>query len=246
MSNTPKLGELFSRAIDTALNGVNTSIPGRIVEFYPEEFRADIQPLIRKSLPDGSTLDYPTILGVPVQYPSSDSSLIYFPLKRGANVLIVFSQCSTDNWLLSNSNGLFDPADTSKFNLSDAFVIPGINPFLKSKSKWDSQTLTKDPSSVIIKHNVGTADEAEITISSSGEIGLQSLLPIKAKSTSFDSVGDVSAVLGSITMTGLQAQVLTLQAQVAALTAAMALVQAAAATHIHPVTSAPGTTGPAI
>lgn len=246
MSNTPTLGELFSRTVSAALGGVNTAMPGRVVQFYPEERKVDVQPIIRKQMADGTLLDYPVILGVPVEYPCSSSSLIYFPLNRGDSVLIVFSQVSTDNWLFSNTGKLVDPADNSRFNISDAFVIPGVSPFPISRDQWDSQVLTKDSSSVIIKHNIGTATEAEITISPEGEIGLQSLLPIKAKTTSLDSIGDVSAVLGSITMSGLQAQVVTLQSQIAALTAAMALVQAEALTHTHPVTSAPGVTGPAV
>lgn len=226
----PTLAELLGRVVSTSLAGVNTAIPARVVQFYPKERKADLQPLIRKQMVDGSTIDYPTILSVPVCYPSSGTSMFYYPLSKGDSTLLVFSQVSTDNWLTSNGKVLVDPEDDTRFNISDAFCIPGVFPFPLSTTIWDSQTLTKDESSVIIKHNIGTAQEAEISIDQSGEIHLESPIKVSMKSPLLDVEGAINST-GTITATG----TITSSVDVIAGLTSLKL-------HVHPATppSSPG------
>lgn len=190
---TPTLGELLLRTVSTALAGVNTALPARVVRFYPEERKADVQPLIRKQMADGTTMDYPTILAVPICYPASGQALFYFPLAAGDSLLLVFSQASTDNWLFSQTKTPVDPEDDTRFNISDAFAIPGVFPFPLSTTIWGSQTLTKDTSSVIIKHNIGKSTEAEIVIKADGSISMESPTSVSIKAPDLNVIGKINA-----------------------------------------------------
>lgn len=194
----PTLAELLGSVVSTALGAVNTAIPARVVAFYPEERKADVQPLIRKQMADGSTIEYPVIPSVPVQYPGSSNSLFYFPLVKGDPLLLVFCQTSTDTWLFSETGGIVEPQDNHRFNITDAFAIPGVFPFPLSTTIWDSQTLTKDTSSVIIKHNLGTASEAEIVIDTAGQISMTSPVKVAISAPSLDVDGDINST-GTIT-----------------------------------------------
>lgn len=192
MSNVT-LHDLLQKSIALALGGVNTAIPGRVVTYYPEERKVDVQPVIRRQMADGTLLEYPTILSVPVQYPSSSKSMFYFPLEKGDSVLIVFCQVSSDNWCFSDSTSPVDPEDNSRFNLSDAFVIPGINPFPLASLLWNAQTLTNSSDSVIIKHNLGTSQECQLVLSQNGTVTMTSPTKVKIEAPELEVDGDITA-----------------------------------------------------
>ena len=60
-----------NKAIQEALKGVHTSMPGKIVSFDPSTGLATVLPTMKFRKPDGTTMEYPQITGVPVMFPQS-------------------------------------------------------------------------------------------------------------------------------------------------------------------------------
>lgn len=110
------------------LQDINICLPAVIVNYDANACRATVRPTIAKRLTDGSELQAPQIVNVPVQFLTADIAgglaQVTVPLKPNDGVLLIFSQRSLENWL-SGSNQA--PDDPRMFDLSDAFAIPGIN-----------------------------------------------------------------------------------------------------------------------
>lgn len=122
-STTPTFTEVIKNAIEARLVDVHTSIPGEVVAFYPEKQMADVQPALKRKFANGKIEPLPVVTNVPVVYPRSSNSIIYFPLSKGDSVLMIFAERSIDRW--AAQGGIVDPADVRKFHLSDAVCIPG-------------------------------------------------------------------------------------------------------------------------
>lgn len=122
---TPSLEELIQIAIDANLIEVNTSMPGRIVNYDSAKQTATVQPLFRRVLADNTQIDLPQIANVPVQFPRSGNAYIHFPLADGDPCFLIFSQRSLDTW--QQSGDLVDPADDRRFDLTDCVAIPGVS-----------------------------------------------------------------------------------------------------------------------
>lgn len=202
---TPTLAEVIRKAIDGSLAGMNTCIPAKVLSFNAEERRVDVVPLIKRPMANGVVMEQPTILGVPVQYPATSTSMFYFPLDKGDFVLLVFAQRSIESWSFATSNNIIDPEDDRKFDYSDAIAIPGVMPFPVAAAIWGNSTLTNDPSSVILKHNSGTANESEFVLTSGGQIKMTApngfiLDGDVAVTGDMDVDGDVTALLGSVSL----------------------------------------------
>ena len=96
--------KLFRQMFDEHLNNLHTCMPCKIVEYYPDELEADIQPLFRRRK-GGQTSSYPMIEKVPVV-----KSLVmcadpkgececghHFELEPGQEVLVVFAERALDH-----------------------------------------------------------------------------------------------------------------------------------------------------
>jgi len=142
---TPTLFESVRRVIDFELMDVNTCLPGIIESYDSETQKAVVQPALQRAYDQQDDtvrlVSMPPIPDVPVVQPRSGKAHIHFPLEKGDSVLLVFSQRSLDVW--KNKDGVVNPDDRRKFNLSDAYAIPGGYPFVKPA-------------------DVATADELEI------------------------------------------------------------------------------------
>ena len=119
-----ELASLIRSAIAESLRGVNTGLPGRIVDFDPSSQTATVQPLIRMKQPDGRTESMPVLAGVPVVYPRGGGGAITFPLQSGDGVMVQFSQRSLDEW--KEAGGEQTPDDPRMLDMSDAIAVPGL------------------------------------------------------------------------------------------------------------------------
>lgn len=118
--------EFVQRVTDTVsdgLTGVHTAIPGTIVSFDPAAGLATVMPSMKFKKPDGTTVDYPQITGVPVMFPQAmgQQATIAFPVKAGDGCLIIVAEQSIDYWLYGQET------DTSlAFDLTNSICIPGL------------------------------------------------------------------------------------------------------------------------
>ena len=115
--------ENIRKMIDTKINEIHTTMPGRIVSYDTETGLATVLPAMRFKLKDGTTVPYPQITGVPVLFPQTygQQATIAYPVKPGDGCLIFIAEHSIEYWLYGKET------DTDlSFDLTDAFCIPGL------------------------------------------------------------------------------------------------------------------------
>jgi len=143
-SRSPDLAELIRNAIDYRLAEVHTSIPGRVEKINASNQTVDVKPLIKRQLayPDGSeiTESLPIIPRVPLQYPRAGRFFITWPIKAGDLVELVFTEASRDNFKAGSGNEV-EPDDFRRFDLSDAYAMPGAYPESKAIRNFDADNL---------------------------------------------------------------------------------------------------------
>ena len=152
------------------LEGMMTCMPGLVVGVSKlNEQRIDVQPVINRLDADGYSVEYPTILSVPLQFPSSSTSSLTFPVNQGDNVLLVFSQKGLDVFK-SGDGTASDPVDFRSFDKRDAIAIPGIFPFQRAINKQTNRTLPHGVNDMVMSHNVGLPTECEVRLKQDGSI----------------------------------------------------------------------------
>jgi hypothetical protein len=77
---------------------------------------------------------------VSISYPRAGRFYITWPLKKGDLVELVFSETSRDNYQ-AGDGGEVDPDDFRRFDLSDAYALPGACPESKAINDFDSDNL---------------------------------------------------------------------------------------------------------
>lgn len=131
----------------------------------------DVQPSVNTLYKDGSDKEHPPIMGVPVIFPSSRTSMLSFPINVGDTVLCIFAQRGIDNFKIGT--GLpTRPTDYRKFDKRDAIAIPGLFPFSKALNNPLKRNLTHSTKDAVLTHNIGTSGECEIRLKENGDIQL--------------------------------------------------------------------------
>ena len=118
--------EFVQRVKDLAtdvVNGIHTVIPGKIVSFDPSTGQAVVEPSMKYRKPDGTTIAYPNISGVPVMFPQSmnQAATIAYPVKSGDGCLIVSAEQALDYWMYGQ-----ETETDLKFDLTNSICIPGL------------------------------------------------------------------------------------------------------------------------
>jgi hypothetical protein len=160
------------------------------------ECRIDVQPIVNKKYIDGEILEYPEILSVPVQFPSSSTSALTFPINQGDNVLLVFSQKGLDVFK-SGATSAHDPIDMRSFDKRDAIAIPCVNPFSKSINDPVKRTLTHSVDDMVMTHNIGKATECEVRMKPTGKIELTSTLQVDVKAPITNITSTISSTVSA-------------------------------------------------
>lgn len=120
---TQKFISEIKRMARDEVEGAHTALPAEIVSYDAEKGLAVVQPKAKFKKPNGETIDFPEVDGVPVLFPQNKDFSIAFPVKPGDNCLLIFSDQSLDFWLYGKET------DTElKHDLSNALAIPNINP----------------------------------------------------------------------------------------------------------------------
>lgn len=91
-------------------------MPGKVVAYHPERGTVDVQPLFKRRKWDGSPLEYPVLLDVPIDFPRSGNSAITHPVPVGTRVILTPMMRSGENYETEDEGS---PSDARSFNLSD-------------------------------------------------------------------------------------------------------------------------------
>jgi len=123
MSETPTLDKIILMGIESRLFDLHTCLPAVVEKYNKAKNTVDVTPSLKRKYESGDIVNYPVILNVPVAFPRGGSFSITHPIKKGDSVILVFAERSLDVW--KKSGGIVDPQDPRKFNVTDAFAIPG-------------------------------------------------------------------------------------------------------------------------
>jgi hypothetical protein len=109
--------------VSDMIRDVHTALPGKVVTFYPDRCEADVLPYGKYKKPDGGTLDFPKVPGVPVYFPqgAGQTATIVYPVKPGDECILLFSEQALDIW----RNGAASDTDL-KFDLTNAVALVGL------------------------------------------------------------------------------------------------------------------------
>lgn len=156
---------------NSRLNEINTAIPCIVTNVVGElnNQRVDVQPAINTLYKDGTSEPQQQILGVPVVFPGSNTSLMSFPINVGDTVFCIFSQRSMDNFKIGNGQPTV-PNDGRKMSQQDAVAIPGLVPFGKSLNNPAVRLFPHSTRDMVVSHNIGTGTECEIRLKENGDI----------------------------------------------------------------------------
>lgn len=121
---TPTLQSLLQLSVKNALKEVHTSMPACVESYDREKQICSVVPCLKRVYSDGREVTLPLISNVPVCFQGSNDVHIHFDLKKGDEVLLVFSERSIDKWIVNG--GTLASGDRRMFDLSDAIAIPGL------------------------------------------------------------------------------------------------------------------------
>jgi len=184
------------------MRNIFTAIPAKVmmVENAGEQ-RVSVKPLVNAVFPDwDDSEEFPTILSVPLMYPSSSSSAVVFPVHAGDTVLIVFAQSCMD--VFKGGDGSAQPpSDYRRFDKRDAIAIPGLFPFGSAINQVSKHTLPHSTDDLVVFHNLGTSAECELRMKQSGKIEVNGSAVDISSTTSVDgnfiNTGSVTVGVGA-------------------------------------------------
>lgn len=184
------------------MRNIFTAIPAKVmmVENAGEQ-RVSVKPLVNAVFPDwDDSEEFPTILSVPLVYPSSSSSAVVFPVHAGDTVLLVFAQSCMDVFK-GGDGSVQPPSDYRRFDKRDAIAIPGLFPFGSAINQVSKHTLPHSTDDLVVFHNLGTSAECELRMKQSGKIEVNGSAVDISSTTSVDgnfiNTGSVTVGVGA-------------------------------------------------
>lgn len=154
------------------MSQIHTAIPCKVVNVYGnnEQQKVDVVPSVDNLMKDGSAEPGMQMLGIPVMFPGSSTTLISFPINVGDTVYCVFAHRSTDNFKIGSGEPTV-ANDYRKFSDQDAVAIPGLFPFSKS---LNNPAIRKYPHEsnrdLCIAHNIASGTEVNIILKQNGDL----------------------------------------------------------------------------
>jgi hypothetical protein len=109
------------------MSNVHTSFPGVVKSYDPKTRRADIQPSLKRLMPNGEYMALPVLCNVPVRFPGTKKYTIHIMLEEGDEVEVSVSERSTDKWRTNGGKDIEDE-DTRRFSIADCYCSPGLQP----------------------------------------------------------------------------------------------------------------------
>ena len=140
---TDDLRRLLKEYFDYSMVNVHTCFPGSVVSYDASTRRAEIQPYMKRKMPDGSFMNFPIIPDVPVLYFGTKKYTMHLPLEVDDEVLMVVCERCTDVWRENGAVDNEDP-DPRRYSLMDSFAIPGLQP---------QEFIGVEEEGIVIKHH---------------------------------------------------------------------------------------------
>lgn len=170
--------------VRSELGDVHTAVPGKILSFDAATGLATVLPIMKFKKPNGTSIDYPQITGVPVLFPQGygQAATIAFPVKAGDGCLIIIAENAIDYWLYGQET------DTDlSFDMTNAICIPGLftmaNADIKQACDENAVVLNCNDSKVVLKSGKAEITAGLVVVNGSMKVnGTISALNISANS----------------------------------------------------------------
>ena len=156
---------------------LHTCMPGKIESYDSSTRKALVKPQLKKKYIDDTEIELDPIDGVPVIFLGAGDSGLRLPENQviGQTCLLIFSERSLDNWLLNGEVGA--PGTNSKFDLTDAIAIIGLNSFNDTDAGGNDLVIFYGNNKITLKEENGDIEingGNKITIKSNGDIEIGS------------------------------------------------------------------------
>ena len=115
-----------SAVLSRALATINCCLPGTVVSFDASVQTASVQPTVRKRIRTEKgvrEMDYPLLENVPVLMIGGGDYALTFPVRKGDECIVLFSDSCIDAWW--QSGGVQGQIVARQHDLSDGFAIVG-------------------------------------------------------------------------------------------------------------------------
>lgn len=170
MTAKSKLTEAISNGVRSALKGVNTAIPGHVLNFDPDTQLSELQVAIERIDADGNSDKWSPIIFCPVHF-AGGKFVLEHQIDVGDEGLIIFSQRCIDAWL--DQGGVAPQSRVHFHNANDAMFIPGVRSQPKKIQNFENDGIklrNEDGSKFIHLKSDGTAEMTITTLKINGNI----------------------------------------------------------------------------
>jgi len=169
-----ELSLLIRESIEYYMADVHTTLPGVVEKYDAKTRRADIQPSLKRKMPDGKFMEFPIIPDVPVRYSGNKEFTIHFPLKKGDEVVLFVTERGTDKWKAAGGKDIEEP-DLRRFDIQDCIAITGNAPqeFIVAEEAG-LQIIHKDkPDGDLISQVLMTDDKVETIFKKKAKVTME-------------------------------------------------------------------------
>lgn len=149
-----------------------TALPCVVTQVYDHgsQAKVDVMPLVNILYKDNTSQERSQILGVPIVFPSSRTSMLSFPVEVGDSVLCVMASRDIDNFKSGLGASPTTPNDNRRMSPRDAIAIPGLFPFATNPINPDLRKWPHSNKDLVISHNIGESYEVEIRLTPTGKL----------------------------------------------------------------------------
>lgn len=179
---TPQLIQLLEENFECSMSNVHTAFPAVVKSYDAETRRVEVQPSLKRKMPNGEFMDLPIIVDVPVVFPATKKCGIHFTLEEGDEVMLVCAERCLDSWKDSGGSGIED-GDIRRFSMPDAMCFPGLQatefPSIEEKEAFalhhDTKiVITTKKTTITIEEDKLTYDNGKNKIEIDDKIDLES------------------------------------------------------------------------
>ena len=159
--------------VQDKMRDIHTALPGRVDAFYPDRCEADVVPYGKFKKPDGTTMNYPKIAGVPVLFPqgAGQAIAIVWAIKPGDECLLLFAEQTLETWQANAESSTDLP-----FDLQNCIAIPGLyakrNPLVREACDNDALIISSAGQKITLTTGAVTIDADSIVLRSAGTVDI--------------------------------------------------------------------------
>lgn len=132
--------QVIQRLINNIGFGIHVALPAVVQSYNAQAQTVECQPTIRERVikPNGEItyMEYPLLVNVPVAFPQAGAYSITFPVSKGDECIVLFSDLSIDNWW--KYGNVQNPVEQRRHDLSDGMAIMGVKNQAKLQAERDN------------------------------------------------------------------------------------------------------------